>query len=469
MLIAESARGKLLRMRRGALALIFFIASVLAACAPRTVTLPVVTTPRFPNFIRPAVPPSMASSQPAVGSDRSWTFLQAGDLDNAEREVDAVLTETPGFYPASATAGYVALARRRGDRALTHFDRALRDAPAYISALVGRGEALVLLERDREAVAAFELALAVEPSLDGLRRRVDVMRFREFERDIASAREAAGRGRTDAAIAAYQSAIARSPESAFLYRELAAIERKSGAFTEAYAHFREAVRLDPSDTGSMLAIAEILESAGALTEAISAYDAVLLLESSESVQGRRDRLRARLELERMPAQYQAIPSLPVASRADLAALIGVRLGSLLQGRTGEPVVLTDVRGHWAESWMLAVAGAGVIEAYANHTFQPASQITRVDLAQAIAAVLPNVARPQELSAWRSAPRRFTDLSTAHLAYPAASLAVASNVMTPLENETFAPSRVVTGAEATAAIERLRRMAESSGQLVSARP
>jgi hypothetical protein len=110
-----------------------------------------------------------------------------------------------------------------------------------------------------------------------------------------------------------------------------------------------------------------------------------------------------------------------------------------------------------------------MDEYANHTFRPADQITRIELARAIAAVLPRVARPQQFTAWQDERRRFSDVSPAHLAYPAASLAVTSGVMAPLENDTFAPSRVVTGAEATAAIERLRRMAETSGQLVSARP
>ena len=143
-----------------------------------------------------------------------------------------------------------------------------------------------------------------------------------------------------------------------------------------------------------------------------------------------------------------------------------KLATRLEKAVKEPVSI-EFSDDLAES--LAVAGAGVIEAYANHEFQPGSHITRVELAQAVAAILPRVARPQELTSWQAARRRFTDLSTGHLAYPAASLAVAAAVMAPLENDTFAPSRVVTGAEATAAIERLRRMAEASGQIVSARP
>ncbi len=78
---------------------------VAAACAPRTVPLPDVSTPRYPDFVRPAVPPALAAEAAALPTNRAWTFLQAGDLRSADREVSAALRATPGFYPADATAG----------------------------------------------------------------------------------------------------------------------------------------------------------------------------------------------------------------------------------------------------------------------------------------------------------------------------------------------------------------------------
>jgi hypothetical protein len=170
-------------------------------------------------------------------------------------------------------------------------------------------------------------------------------------------------------------------------------------------------------------------------------------------------LRARLELARQPAEYRAIATASQVTRADLAALIGVRLGHVLQAfAPRETVVLTDVRGDWAEQWIVAVTQAGVMEAYANHTFQPRASVRRVDLAEAVVRLLPHVASPGDLRAWQGARRTFTDLSAGHLAYPAASAAVASGVMTMGSSGSFAPSEPVTGAAAVAAIERLQAMA-----------
>ena len=47
-------------MRRLASVLLFGALATVAACAPRTIALPVVTTPRFPDFIQRTVPPELA-------------------------------------------------------------------------------------------------------------------------------------------------------------------------------------------------------------------------------------------------------------------------------------------------------------------------------------------------------------------------------------------------------------------------
>ena len=62
-----------------------------------------------------------------------------------------------------------------------------------------------------------------------------------------------------------------------------------------------------------------------------------------------------------------------------------------------------------------------------------------------------------MSEWRAAGVRFSDVTLTHLAYQAASVAVASGVLDRAADESFQPSRRVTGAEAVQAVERLRAM------------
>ena len=61
-------------------------------------------------------------------------------------------------------------------------------------------------------------------------------------------------------------------------------------------------------------------------------------------------------------------------------------------------------------------------------------------------------------AWESARMKFSDLSAGHLAYPAASIAVAAGVMTLGPEASFQPTRPISGEEAAAAIGRIESLA-----------
>ena len=441
------------------------VLALTAACAEKTTTVipvPVLTTPHYPDFVRPVVPPDLAGTPAAASGERAWQFLQAGDFRNAEREVGLSLKASPGFYPAETTGAYLDLAQKDPRGALTRFDRALGRRSDYAPALAGKGDALVALNRESEAIDAFQAAVAADPLLVDLTRRVEVLRFRAVERDVTAARQAAQSGKIDDALRAYRMAIAHSPETGFLYRERGLIERDRGDVDAALADFRKAVALDAGDAAALLEIAQLLDARGEIEAALQAYNDTLTLEPSPSVEAKRDALMMRAEAARLPAAYRAIESAPQLTRGELAALIGVRLAPLLQvTRPRDPGVMTDIRGHWAESWILAVARAGVLDPFANHTFQPRTVIRRVDLAQAASRLLAKIAvvSPARARAWANARGRFSDIAASHLAYPAASTAVAAGVMTAAPDGSFQPARMVTGAEAIEAVERLHAMAD----------
>jgi tetratricopeptide (TPR) repeat protein len=447
-------------MRR--LALVALL-SVVAGCAPKTIPPPVVVSPsapKFPDFIAPVVPPSLAEGPSAASQARGWELLQAGDLKAAAREFESALKLTPAFYPAEAGLGYVDLAREDAKAALPHFDRALEREKRQLSALVGRGRSLLALNREPEALAAFEAALVVDPSLVDLARRVEVMRFRSQQDDLKRARAAAAAGRFEDAIATYTRAIQGSPESAFLYRELAAVERQQNENDRALEHYTKAAALEPGDATSRVQIGELLEVRGDFEGAAKAFAEALAIEPDAHLEAKLEILRARAALARLPAEYRAIDAAAQITRGDLAALVGVRLAALLQvTRSREAVVITDLRAHWAASWIVTVTRSGVMDAFANHTFQPGTIVRRIDLAQAVNRLLGKVveATPRQAHPWQSQRLKFSDLAAGHLAYPAASAAVASGAMTTGANDSFQPSAPVSGKEAAEAIDRIAAM------------
>jgi tetratricopeptide (TPR) repeat protein len=438
-----------------------------AACAPKSPALPAPgTAARYPGFMFPAPPGELGTPAARERHNAGWLWLQAGDLRAAERSFNATLKMAPDFYPAEAGLGYVNLARKDHESAVSHFARAVRAHPGYVPALVGRGEAhLAIGERDR-ALESFEAAVAADPDLSELRSRVEVLRFRGLQDDVAAARKAAEAGRLDEARQAYKRALMASPQSPFLLRELASIERRVGDFPSALQHAQQAAQLEPGDVRNLTVLGELYEQQGDWEAAAKTYEAAAALEPSPDLESRIESLRDRLVLASMPPAFQQIEASPTVSRAQLAALLGVHLKDLIgRSRSQNAVVITDARGNWAETWIMEATRVGVMEVYANHTFQPEAVVRRSDLARAASRVLSLIAveNPALAASWRNARRRFPDVSAGNLAYPAASLAVEAGVMRPLEDGSFQLARAVTGAEAITAVKKLEELAESPGR------
>jgi tetratricopeptide (TPR) repeat protein len=443
--------------------LLVAVTVAIAGCAPKASPVPpAITAPRFPEFIQPLVPPGLGTPAALERHQFAWRWLQAGDLRAAERNFTAALKQAPAFYPAEVGLGYVALAGKKHKEALLHFDRAVVANPRYAPALGGRAEALLAMGEVDEAVVSIEAALKEDPNLAPLRSRLEVLRFKNQQADIARARKLAQSGALLEARAAYLTALEASPEAGFLLRELADVERRAGNLEGAIEYASKAATLEPEDVRGHMLLGELYESQGQLAKAADAYAAAAAVQPDPALSDKVAALRARAAFDAMPEEYRGIEASPSVTRAQLAALLAVRLDDLLAAnRRVNAVVITDTRGSWAAGYILTVARAGVMEVYANHTFQPDALVRRVDLAQAASRVLELIASrsPQLASTWRAgAKRTFPDIGPRHLRHAAVSLAVAAGVMTTLEDGSFGLTRPVTGAEAVAAVTKLQELA-----------
>jgi tetratricopeptide (TPR) repeat protein len=440
------------------------LVAIAGACGPKLAPPVVVSAPRFPDFIVPTLsPPDPRLASLEAPHDAAWQFLQAGDLNLAEKSFQAVLKRSPSFYPSEAALGYVALARKDYSAALEHFDEVLKGRADYLSALVGRGQTLLEQSREGEALAAFEAALRNDPTLSDIGRRVEVLKARAAQENVAAARRAAQAGRLDEAVTAYQQAIAASPESAFLFRDLADIESRQSQTDQALEHYRKAIQLDSADVSSRVRVGEILEARGDLEGALTIYNEAIWLDPSPDIRRRVAALEARAAYLRLPAEYRALPDQPAITRGDLAALIGIRLASLLATAPPQAEVVTDTRNHWAAQWIMGAVRAGVMDAYENHTFQPRSGVRRSDLAQAMSRLLKLIAarKPELLKQWQGRQAKMSDVGVSNLNYADASLSVSAGILPLTDGGQFELSRQVSGQEAIDAVTRLERLDASS--------
>jgi tetratricopeptide (TPR) repeat protein len=433
----------------------------LAGCAAKTAR-PTTTGPVFPQFPFPTVPETLESADQAAaqGHREAWGMLQGGNARAAARKFSSVVKDAPSFYPADAGLGYSALAQHDYRSALNGFDKALVAAPDYLPALLGRAEALEATNQIADAVAALDAIVRVDPSRTDLRTRADSLRFRGIEDLVAQARKAQQSGKLDEARGAYGRAIQSSPDSAFLYRELAGVEKQANQLERAEEQVQTALRLDPRDAAAHVFAAEIADARGNLKVALDEYQKARDAGDRPDLADRVRDVERRLAIASMPDAFRAIGTAPQVTRADLAVLIGVHLDAwLTQLPQVAPGLMTDIRDHWAERWILTVTRAGLMEVYQNHTFQPDTPVDRATLARVVSRALNLLAARDEGLArrWQQAQPTFNDLPPTHVSYPAAALAVAAGLLQNGADNNFEPTRPVSGSEAVAAVGRLETM------------
>ncbi len=284
--------------------LIGVVLAAAGACAPKRPTLPgPALSPKFPEFVYPSPPARLGPPTAAAAHEAAWQWLQAGDLRTAEKSFTAVLKEAPEFYPSEAGLGYVALAKKDFRTATSHFDRALVVDGTYAPALAGRGDALLTLGQRDQALASFEAAVAADPKLTELSSRIGVLRFRGMQDDVDAARKAADAGKLAEARTIYERSLAASPESPFLYRELAVIERRSGSLDAALGHAQKAAELSPNEWRNFVTLGEIHEAKGDYARAAEAYGTAAALEPGAGLDARISELREKAAFASMPDEY----------------------------------------------------------------------------------------------------------------------------------------------------------------------
>jgi tetratricopeptide (TPR) repeat protein len=439
------------------------LAATLAACVstnPPPVAVP--GAPRYPDYPVPDVPSTLtAPPDVRLQHDQAWQRLQSGDLPGAAREFQAVVTRMPGFYPSEAGLGFALLAQRQYEPAAAHFSAAAGWNDRYLPAWEGLAAAQLAAGNEAAAMVSLEKALAIDPSREASRNRLALLHLKQVQTLLDTGRAARADGRWMDASAAFERALALSPSSGAILRELAFVETARGALDAAEAHARRAIELDAADAVAYATLGEVLEARGRYVDAAEAFASAARIDPRPAWKERSTTLRDRADLMAIPSELRTLASAATVTRAQTAALVGIRLAGVI-GQAPRRVtdVATDVQGHWAAPWILAVTQAGVLEVFPNHTFQPQGILRRSDLAQVVAQMLGLVAsrRPADVASWKAGRPAFVDLPATNVYYPAAALAVSAGAMTVADGHRFGPLLNATGADVLAAISRLEQIA-----------
>jgi tetratricopeptide (TPR) repeat protein len=264
---------------------------------------------------------------------------------------------------------------------------------------------------------------------------------------------------------------------------LAYVHLAERRFQAAVDRFRAALVRDPQYLSAWHGLVDAELGLGRDAEATAALERILEIDPTrEAARTRLDVLRLKRQIASMEPQRPAEPPArppddPAAgaapkdlrslagaatvTRGELAAIIATELERVvLRAPRQIPVIVTDIRGHWAESAILTVTRLGVMEVLPNHTFQPSQPVRRDRLAAIVSALLELAAtdKPGDLALWTTARPLFADLPPSHLFYRQVAMAVSAGAMRASDDGRFQPAAPASGADVVQAVHRIDRLA-----------
>jgi tetratricopeptide (TPR) repeat protein len=425
--------------------LVVVLALGLAACtAPKA-----PHAPEGEDYAYPAVTVGELGAADAEQFQKAWQAVLSGDVASAERGFGKLLARRPGT--ASVETG-LAFARLRAGRlrdAADGFERVLQRQSDYVPALVGAASVAYRQNDAEGSLAYLRRAEAVRPDDPFVRRRLPERKLQVTERRVAAARAALARGDKDAALAEYEAALLAAPEVGAMRIDAANLLAERGDTEQAI----ELLRADPaSDRQVLLRLGELLEAHKDPGDAFEAYRRILLRDPKDAeAAAKANAARAAAELQGMPEEYRRIAEAPRITRADLAALVAVKITALRRVEAGEPEVAVDISGSWAREYVLQMLALGVLDLYPNHTFQPGAIARRGDLARVVGRCLDLLKAPAP-----PAPT-ITDMSASNLYHDAAARAVGAGLMDLTPAGAFEAWRPVSGRDASDVLDALSRL------------
>lgn len=276
-------------------------------------------------------------------------------------EAESIARQVTERSPDAGAGWYIlglALANQdQFDDALEAFDAADENFAVNAQPLVIKGDILAFLEREVEAVAAYEQATQKDPSLWQLQERLGLLAERRDRLDEAIARfgeavEASPpdrlfphvklanlllrQDRPDDAVAVVQSFVDRQPEELTALAALGHVQSNAGRTSEAVATFRTLQERAPDEPSAILALAQALLADGKIDGALTVLqDAAVRLEPDPAIEAELGRVLAGTrDYEAALAAYERglgiAPDNPALLKG--ASLVNQRLGNFYRAR-----------------------------------------------------------------------------------------------------------------------------------------
>jgi Flp pilus assembly protein TadD len=400
----------------------------------------------------PAMPARAALENPSAANpipkqvqkdyDKLWKrFIAAPTAKDAAKEdakiaadFDKLLKKNPDLVPAMWVQTYIDLYAGRQAKAEQRLEVILAKRPSDRTALYYLAEFSYSRNDYVRASGLYRRLKAVDnsrPDVDLKSQRAFLLAMQNLVQEAANAARA---DRLSDAERLYRQALELAPDEPALHGQLAAVLVREGKLDEANAELRRQIALGGSGEETRLA----------------------LVDSNQVRDARREQASAELQdLGRWGNQIDRLREIrtsPAITRQQFAVLLARYFPQVLEFRKN-PQIMTDLPDSPAAPAIEAVVGVGLLDATANHTFEPARTVSRGEFAQ----VMGRLVRMLGVSQQEHQPITAPDLVPGSALYRELQLVLGYGLLSLDNAGNFNVSAPVSGEEAVNTAEKLLRL------------
>jgi tetratricopeptide (TPR) repeat protein len=338
-------------------------------------------------------------------------FLKNNDLTNAEREFNLAKGLKDNFAPAFEGLALVALENGKLKKAEKFIEESLDRDGDWIPAVVAKGRLYMAKEKYEDAIDEFEDAL------DDIKGAKSVKDKKGVKKDT--------------------------------YYWMGTTYKRWGKYIKAQTTFQKILKIDNTDTRASLAIKELAE-----------YQAAVAGQSPEL-----RKIAAQKEISRSDVAVLFVTELPLDKIfRKSAAKQGIKFnapGKSIMGKTDSkpddgPSLVDVSENHWAKSFIDKALDKGIINTYPDGTFRPDQKVNRAELAMLIQQFMVKAYDDRSIETKHFGDASpFGDVLNTSPVFNAIMVVSTRGIMTGMDDGTFHPLDVVSGAQALNIIRNLK--------------
>jgi len=407
-------------------------------------------SPPPPSFYFEGLPQALTAVmtlEERLLAEEAWEYIRQGKGNKAGRTLSRLSSENPLVYIGF---GYVALLEQDLTSAEAYFQAAVKKSPELTLARIGLVQVCEQTGKEEMAFSELREILKVNPAHAWAREKYEALKTTKTERAIEEAEAAIAAGNLEKAKESYLRALHYSPESVPAHTALATLYKKERKFSNALVHLQAAVASEPQNRKLLEDYASTLEEAGQLEKSLDIYERLQALDrSNRNVQQRIESLKNRLGIYEIPSRYTEIPLTDAVTREEVAALVAVKFKDVLAEPAPQPPIIIDISTSWASRFILKVTALGLLDVYANHSFQPRKRVTRAEMADLIYRIMRSL-EERGFRFHRQIPMekiQVQDVTPDHLGYLSILQVLSYQIMDLYPDRSFRPDQPLSGQEA----------------------